>query len=85
MMKTRTTARALTKPDAKGLENWPHLTRTEGGWFNRPYCPLVPRSILGTSFLRNRLHAIHGAQPLPADLSDDAVDATLRLMLRRGK
>ncbi|WP_298372931.1 hypothetical protein [Azospirillum sp.] len=85
MMKDRTTSRSQTRPAPIALEDWPHLTRTEGGWFNRPYCPLIPRSIIGASFLRNRLHVIHGAQPLPPDLTDDAVDATLRLMLRRGK
>ncbi len=82
MIKGRTLMRPMPRP----LRDYPpDMTRTEGGWFNRPYCPLIPRAIVGAGFLRDRLHAIHGSQPLPTDLTDDAVDATLRLMLRRGK
>ncbi|MCG5244271.1 hypothetical protein MCW82_31410 [Azospirillum doebereinerae] len=78
--------RHLTRPTPRPLRDYPaDMTRTEGGWFNRPYCPLVPRAIVGEGFLRDRLHVIHGSKPLPSDLTDEAVDATLRLMLRRGK
>ncbi|PWC96154.1 hypothetical protein SAMN02982917_5074 [Azospirillum oryzae] len=79
-------ARTLTRPTPRPLQDWPaDMTRTEGGWYNRPGCPLVPRFLAEGGFLRDRLSMIHGSQPLPDDLSDEAVDATLRLMLRRGK
>ncbi|CAO3407285.1 hypothetical protein [Azospirillum largimobile] len=79
-------ARTLTRPTPRPLQDWPaDMTRTEGGWYNRPGCPLVPRFLAEGGFLRDRLSMIHGSQPLPNDLSDEAVDATLRLMLRRGK
>ncbi|CAO3413661.1 hypothetical protein [Azospirillum endophyticum] len=78
--------RNLTRPTPRPLQDWPaDMTRTEGGWYNRPGCPLVPRFLAEGGFLRDRLSMIHGSQPLPDDLSDGAVDATLRLMLRRGK
>ncbi|CAO3352171.1 hypothetical protein TSH100_12935 [Azospirillum sp. TSH100] len=78
--------RNLTRPTPRPLQDWPaDMTRTEGGWYNRPGCPLVPRFLAEGGFLRDRLSMIHGSQPLPNDLSDGAVDATLRLMLRRGK
>ncbi len=68
------------------LQDWPaDMTRDEGAWSNRPLCPLLPRAIAGQAFLRDRLHLVTGAAPLPPGLSDQAVDATLSLMLRRGK
>lgn len=71
---------------AKSLQDWPaDMTRTEGAWSNRPHCPLLPRTIAAHGFLRDRLHVVTGAKPLPGGLSDMAVDATLSLMLRRGK
>ncbi|KAA1058247.1 hypothetical protein [Azospirillum argentinense] len=69
---------------SRPLGDWPAaMTRTEGAWGNRPDCPLLPRA--GAGFLRDRLHVTIGSQPLPYGLSDMAVDATLSLMLRRGK
>ncbi|WP_448202567.1 hypothetical protein [Azospirillum sp. sgz302134] len=68
------------------LQDWPaDMTRTEAAWGNRPECPLLPRAVATHGFLRDRLHVVTGAQPLPPGLSDPAVDATLSLMLRRGK
>jgi len=68
------------------LQDWPaDMTRTEGAWSNRPWCPLLPREVAAHGFLRDRLHIVTGAVPLPMGLSDQAVDATLSLMLRRGK
>lgn len=68
------------------LQEWPaRQTRTEGAWGARPDCPLLPRVVAAHGFLRDRLHIVTGAQPLPPGLSDPAVDATLSLMLRRGK
>ncbi|MBP2295338.1 hypothetical protein [Azospirillum rugosum] len=76
------TRRRASKP----LRDWPaDMTRTEGAWSNRPACPLLPRAVADHGFLRDRLHIVTGAQPLPIGLSDPAVDATLSLMLRRGK
>ena len=69
---------------SRPLCDWPaDMTRTEGAWSNRPFCPLLPHT--GAGFLRDRLHVTIGSQPLPYGLSDMAVDATLSLMLRRGK
>lgn len=83
---TRTVTRRTPRPNPRPLQDWPaDMTRTEGAWFNRPWCPLLPREVAGLGFLRDRLHVVTGAVPLPADLSEQAVDATLRLMLRRGK
>lgn len=79
--KTRTPTRRNSRP----LHEWPaELTRSEGSWVMRPECPLLPREVAVHGFLRDRLHVVTGAVPLPIALSDDAVDATLRLMLRRG-
>jgi hypothetical protein len=77
----------ITRPrSSKPLRDWSaDMTRTEGAWSNRPYCPLLPRAIATHGFLRDRLHIVTGAKPLPGGLSDMAVDATLSLMLRRGK
>lgn len=76
------TRRRASRP----LRDWPaDMTRTEGAWSNRPACPLLPRTVADHGFLRDRLHVVTGAQPLPTGLSDPAVDATLSLMLRRGK
>ncbi|WP_448191182.1 hypothetical protein [Azospirillum sp. sgz301742] len=81
MIKTRTVTRNTTRP----LREWPaELTRTERSWIMRPECPLLPRAVAAYGFLRDRLHILTGAMPLPPVLSDDAVDATLRLSLRRG-
>ncbi|MFC5355269.1 hypothetical protein [Azospirillum himalayense] len=76
--------RSSRPPSSRPLGDWPaDMTRTEGAWSNRPECPLLPRA--GAGFLRDRLHVTIGSQPLPYGLSDMAVDATLSLMLRRGK
>lgn len=77
--------RNLTRRSAKPLRDWPaDSTRTEGSWYMRPYCPLLPREVAAYGFLRDRVHIVTGAKPLPDTLSEDAIDATLRLMLRRG-
>lgn len=81
MIKGRTVTRRTPRP----LQDWPsELTRSERSWFMRPECPLLPREVAAYGFLRDRLHVVTGATPLPRGLSDQAVDATLRLMLRRG-
>jgi hypothetical protein len=54
------------------------------GWSLRSICPLVSRQVASCGFLRDRLHVVTGVEPLPIGLSDEAVDATLSLMLRRG-
>ncbi|PWC54282.1 hypothetical protein [Azospirillum sp. TSO22-1] len=78
-------ARTPTRRNPRPLQEWPaELTRSERSWGLRPECPLLPREVAEHGFLRDRLHVVTGAVPLPAALSDDAVDATLRLMLRRG-
>ncbi|WP_035692995.1 hypothetical protein [Azospirillum halopraeferens] len=77
--------RHITRRSARSLCDWPaELTRSEGQWSRRPDCPLLPRAIASTGFLRDRLHVMTGAVPLPLRLSDESVDATLSLMLRRG-
>ncbi|MCW2246504.1 hypothetical protein M2352_002095 [Azospirillum fermentarium] len=70
----------------RALRDWaPETTRDELRWSQRPGCPLIPRTLAGAhGFLRDRLHVITGAEALPMGLTDNAVDATLRLMLRRG-
>ncbi len=69
----------------RALGEWPsELTRSECAWSARPYCPLPGRPPGTDGFLRDRLHLSTGASPLSETLSDQAVDATLRLMLRRG-
>lgn len=74
------------RPGSRPLAHWPsEFTRGEGGWSGRPECPLLPRMVAAHGFLRDRLHVLTGAIPLPADMSDEAVDATLTLMLRRGR
>ena len=71
---------------SRPLAHWPsEFTRGEGGWSGRPDCPMLPRMVAAHGFLRDRLHVLTGALPLPAELSDEAVDATLTLMLRRGR
>ena len=78
-------ARTVTRRNNRPLHEWSaELTRTERSWINRPECPLLPRAVAAYGFLRDRMHIITGATPLPPVLSDDAVDATLRLMLHRG-
>ncbi|HYG87626.1 MAG TPA: hypothetical protein VD978_15310 [Azospirillum sp.] len=78
-------ARTVTRRNPRPLHDWPaELTRSERSWIMRPECPLLPRQVAAHGFLRDRLHIITGATPLPPGLSDEAVDATLRLMLRRG-
>lgn len=58
-------ARTLTRPTPRPLQDWPaDMTRTEGGWYNRPGCPLVPRFLAEGGFLRD-LSMIHGSQPTP--------------------
>lgn len=81
----KATRSTIARPrSSRPLGDWPaDMTRTEGAWSNRPECPLLPRA--GAGFLRDRLHVTIGSQPLPYGLSDMAVDATLSLMLRRGK
>ncbi|HYD66795.1 hypothetical protein [Azospirillum sp.] len=78
--------RNIPRRHPRPLRDWPaESTRSEGAWSMRPYCPLVPREVVASgSFLRDRLHVFVGAEPLPCTLSDDSIDATLRLMLRRG-
>lgn len=77
-----TSQRRSTRP----LADWPNSpTRGESAWAQRPLCPLMPREVAANGFLRDRLHVVTGAVPLPPGLSDQAVDATLSLMLRRGK
>ncbi len=81
MIKARTNARPVPRP----LHDWPaDLTRSEQSWVMRPACPLSPRRIATTGFLRDRVHIATGATPLPLGLSSEAIDATLFLMLRRG-
>lgn len=76
--------RNLTRRSARPLQDWPaELTRSESAWADRPDCPLLPRRIAAYGFLRDRLHICTGADALPSSLSETAVDATLRLMLRR--
>lgn len=71
---------------SRPLAHWPsEFTRGEGGWSGRPECPLLPRLAASHGFLRDRLSVLTGALPLPPELSDEAVDATLTLMLRRGR
>lgn len=78
--------RNSTRRAARPLRDWPaEATRSEGAWKMRPFCPLLPREVAEYGFLRDRLHIVTGASPLAQPLSDGAVDATLRLMLRRGK
>lgn len=77
--------RNLAPRSARPLHDWPaDLTRSENQWARRPYCPLLPREVAAYGFLRDRLSITTGAEPLAPALSDGAVDATLRLMLRRG-
>ncbi|AWK87516.1 hypothetical protein DEW08_15975 [Azospirillum thermophilum] len=79
-------SRSVVRRASRPLRDWPSdMTRTEGAWYNRPHCPLLPREVAENCFLRDRLTFVTGATPLPAVLSETAVDATLRLMLRRGK
>lgn len=74
------------RPGSRPLAHWPsEFTRGEGGWSGRPECPLLPREVAAHGFLRDRLHVLTGALPLPPEMSDEAVDATLTLMLRRGR
>ncbi|HEY0833566.1 MAG TPA: hypothetical protein VGE72_06605 [Azospirillum sp.] len=77
--------RNIPRRHPRTLRDWPaESTRSEGAWSMRPYCPLIPREVASYGFLRDRLHIFVGAEPLPTNLSDDSIDATLRLMLRRG-
>ncbi len=70
----------------RSLRDWaPETTRDELRWIRRPCCPLIPRCVAERGFLRDRLHMVTGAEALPPGLTDNAVDATLRLMLRRGR
>ena len=79
-------ARTVTRRNPRPLQEWPaELTRSERSWVRRPACPMLPRAVAAYGFLRDRMHILTGAEPLPPVLSDDAVDATLRLMLRRGQ
>ncbi|MGQ9365410.1 hypothetical protein [Azospirillum sp. ST 5-10] len=79
------TMRPITRRSARPLRDWPaEATRSEGQWSRRPVCPLLPREVATAGFLRDRLHVVTGAPPLPGRLSDESVDATLSLMLRRG-
>lgn len=74
------------RPGARPLAHWPsEFTRTEGGWAGRQECPLLPRQVATHGFLRDRLHVLTGAAPLPAEMTEEAIDATLTLMLRRGR
>ena len=78
--------RPLARPAARSLSDWPNaVTRTEGCWSRRPDCPLLPKEEAPYGFLRDRLHYGTGTAPLPPDLTDQAVEAALRLMIRRGR
>lgn len=74
--------RAAPRP----LHDWPaEFTRSESAWSTRPDSPLLPRAVAAYGFLRDRIHIVTGAAPLPDEMSDQAIDATLSLMLRRGQ
>jgi len=45
---------------------------------------MFPREVAALGFLRDRLSIALDIAPIPGDLSDRAVEATLTLMLRRG-
>jgi hypothetical protein len=76
----------LSRPGSRSLDHWPsEFTRSEGAWAGRPGCPLLPRMVASHGFLRDRLHVLTGAVPLAEVMSDEAIDATLTLMLRRGR
>lgn len=78
--------RNLMRRTARPLRAWPAKpTRAEDAWSRRPDCPLIPREAAAYGFLRDRLHVVTGAVALPPALSDNAIDATLCLMLRRGR
>lgn len=78
--------RPLARPGARTLSDWPNArTRMEGSWSRRPDCPLLPKEEAPYGFLRDRLHHGTGTAPLPPDLTDQAVEAALRLMIRRGR
>lgn len=77
--------RNITRRTARPLHDWPaEPTRAESAWSQRPENPLLPRQVAAYGFLRDRVHVCTGARPLPARLSEKAIDATLSLMLRRG-
>lgn len=83
---TSTARNPLSRPGDRSLAHWPsETTRSEGAWARRPECPLLPRQVAAHGFLRDRLHVLTGALPLPAAMSDEAIDATLTLMIRRGR
>lgn len=77
--------RAKPRRAPRSLGDWPaELTRSEKAWSGRPDCPMLARQLADMGFLRDRLHVTTGAAPLAGCLTDQAVDATLILMLRRG-
>jgi hypothetical protein len=77
--------RPVTRRSERPRQTWEErATRTEKSWSGRPICPMVPRDVADYGFLRDRLHVLTGAIPLGGNLTDQAVDATLTLMLRRG-
>lgn len=75
----------LPRRAPRALDEWgAESTRGEKSWSARPKCPMLPRAVADYGFLRDRLHVTTGAVPLQGCLTEQAVDATLTLMLRRG-
>lgn len=75
----------ISRRVSRPLGDWAaDLTRTEKCWSGRPECPMFPREVAALGFLRDRLSVALDIAPIPGDLSDRAVEATLTLMLRRG-
>jgi hypothetical protein len=76
--------RFLPRPSVRPLGDWPSATsRSDAAWDRRPNCPLSGEAA-PNGFLRDRLHAGLGTAPLTGELTDKAVNAALRLMIRRG-
>ncbi|AWJ85157.1 hypothetical protein TSH58p_17485 [Azospirillum sp. TSH58] len=70
-------------PPTRPLDSFSPRTRTDVALdrLSQP-CPLVPRVFAANGFLRDRLHFLLGIQP-QGEMSDAAVDATVRLNGRR--
>jgi hypothetical protein len=76
--------RSLPRPSVRSLGDWPSAgSRSEAGWDRQPCCPLLGE-VAPNGFLRDRLHLSLGTPALPGELTDTAVNAALRLMIRRG-